>query len=240
MATHPAFGGTVVKKRATEEHWIPLSDLMTGLMMIFMLISVIAMMQAETSKNAMRDVAQGYGETRQALYQRLTKEFRPDLQRWRARLDPDLTVRFEQPDVLFDTGKANLKANFRAILADFFPRYVHILADPRYRPFISEIRIEGHTSSMWGAGTSEDEAYFRNMELSQSRTRSTLQYVLLLPDVADEKRWLIQHLTANGLSSSHTMRNADGSENGEASQRVEFRVRTDAEGRIGEILKAGS
>jgi outer membrane protein OmpA-like peptidoglycan-associated protein len=185
-------------------------------------------------------VAQGYGETRQALYQRLTKEFRPDLQRWRARLDPDLTVRFEQPDVLFDTGKANLKANFRAILADFFPRYVHILADPRYRPFISEIRIEGHTSSMWGAGTSEDEAYFRNMELSQSRTRSTLQYVLLLPDVADEKRWLIQHLTANGLSSSHTMRNADGSENGEASQRVEFRVRTDAEGRIGEILKAGS
>jgi outer membrane protein OmpA-like peptidoglycan-associated protein len=226
------------KQRATEEHWIPLSDLMTGLMMIFMLISVISMMQAQASNTAMRTVAQGYGQSRQALYRDLLREFQPDLQRWRATLDPDLTIRFDQPNVLFDTGRADLKPGFRAILADFFPRYLRIISDPRYRANISEIRIEGHTSTMWGAGVGADEAYFRNMELSQTRTRSTLQYVLLLPEVAGDKRWLTQHLTANGLSSSRTLRNEDGSENVVASQRVEFRVRTDAESRIDAILKA--
>jgi outer membrane protein OmpA-like peptidoglycan-associated protein len=185
----------------------------------------------------MRGVAQSYGQSRLDLYKDLSREFSADLARWRARLDPDLTIRFEQPNVLFDTGRAELKPSFKAILADFFPRYVRIIAAPKYKPCISEIRIEGHTSSIWGAGVGDDEAYFRNMELSQSRTRSTLEYVLLLPQVGAEKRWLTQHLTANGLSSSHTLRNADGSENIEASQRVEFRVRTDAESRINEILK---
>ena len=226
-------------RRASEAHWIPLSDLMTGLMMIFMLISVAAMMRVEASNVAMRGAARAYGATRQELYASLSREFSPDLQRWHARLAPDLTIRFDQPDVLFDTGKSDLKQGFRAILADFFPRYVRILADPKFRGSIKEIRIEGHTSSSWGKGVGADEAYFRNMELSQSRTRSALEYVLLLPQVAGEKPWLIQHLTANGLSSSQVLRNPDGSENVEASQRVEFRVRTDAEARIDEILKQG-
>ena len=229
--------GWLAGRRASEEHWIPLSDLMTGLMMIFMLVSVLSMLQAQASTSAMRQVAQGYGEARQALYADLAHEFGPDLPRWQARLEPDLSIRFDQPDVLFDTGRADLKEGFRAVLADFFPRYVKIISAPRYRDVIEEIRIEGHTSSNWGAGVSVDSAYFRNMELSQSRTRSTLQYVLLLPQLAAEKAWLTRHLTANGLSSSHPLRNQDGTENATASQRVEFRVRTDAQSRLDAILK---
>jgi outer membrane protein OmpA-like peptidoglycan-associated protein len=222
MAARPS--AWLTAKKSSEEHWIPLSDLMTGLMMIFMLVSVITIAQVQAGSRQMRAVAQGYGQTRQALYEDLRREFAPDLARWRARLDPDLTIRFEQPDVLFATGRADLKPNFKAILADFFPRYVRIISSPQYRANVQEIRIEGHTSSIWSAGLSEDDAYFRNMELSQSRTRSTLQYVLLLPEVAGEKRWLTRHLTANGLSSSQTLKNADGSENIEASQRAERRI----------------
>jgi outer membrane protein OmpA-like peptidoglycan-associated protein len=106
---------------------------------------------------------------------------------------------------------------------------VRILADPRFARSVSEIRIEGHTSSQWHGAANADDAYFRNMELSQSRTRSTLAYVLLLPQVAAQKSWLTGKLTANGLSSSQPVREPDGSENVEASQRVEFRIRTDAD-----------
>lgn len=226
-------------KRASEEHWIPLSDLMTGLMMIFMLISVISMQQIEAKRNAIRQVAQQYTSSRQDLYQELHTAFAPDLTRWHARLDSDLTVRFDEPNVLFDTGQAVLKDNFKTILSEFFPRYVAIISAPKFRDTVKEIRIEGHTSSTWGGAANADDAYFRNMELSQSRTRSTLEYVLLLPEVAPEKAWLTQKLTANGLSSSQTLKNADGSEDVEGSQRVEFRVRTDAESRLDEILKAG-
>jgi outer membrane protein OmpA-like peptidoglycan-associated protein len=226
-------------RRATEEHWIPLSDLMTGLMMIFMLISVISMAQLEASRNAIRGVAQQYTSSRQDLYQKLHTAFAPDLARWHAKLDPDLTLRFDQPSVLFDTGKAALKDNFKRTLTEFFPRYIAIIADPKFRATIKEIRIEGHTSSTWNGALSPDDAYFRNMELSQSRTRTTLQYVLLLPQVAAQKSWLTHKLTANGLSSSQTLKNPDGTENAEASQRVEFKIRTDAESRLDEILTAG-
>ncbi len=236
----------------TEDHWIPLSDLMTGLMMIFMLVAVVFMVQVEAQRKhaeaaraeaeqktqLMRDVAEQYDNIRNLLYEDLNSEFSLDLPKWKATLDRDLAIRFDEPEVLFDTGKSDLKQQFSNILRDFFPRYVKILAGSKYRGNIEEIRIEGHTSTIWSGQTSADEAYFRNMELSQSRTRSALQFVLLLAQVADQKRWLAGHMTANGLSSSHPRLNRDGSENREASQRVEFRVRTNAEARIGEILRA--
>jgi outer membrane protein OmpA-like peptidoglycan-associated protein len=215
--------------RRSEEHWIPLSDLMTGLMMIFMLISVTGMAQMEASRNAIRGTAQQYGQARLALHDALAKEFQPDLARWHATLGADLSVRFHQPEVLFASGQSTLKDDFKRVLSDFFPRYVRILADPRFARSVSEIRIEGHTSSQWHGAANADDAYFRNMELSQSRTRSTLAYVLLLPQVAAQKSWLTGKLTANGLSSSQPVREPDGSENVEASQRVEFRIRTDAD-----------
>ena len=240
------------KKVRQEDHWIPLSDLMTGLMMMFLLVAVIFMLkveaevknvrelqqQAEAQAQRMRDVAILYDRMREQLFRDLEAEFRSDLSRWRASLDTDLTIRFEEPEVLFDTGRAVLKPQFIAILNDFFPRYVRILSSERYQTSIEEIRIEGHTSSFWTGATS-DEAYFRNMELSQSRTRTTLQHLLGLPQIANQRRWLVGRLTANGLSSSRLRTNLDGSENREASQRVEFRVRTNAEGRIGEILRVG-
>jgi hypothetical protein len=40
------------KRHLSEDHWIPLSDLMTGLMMVFMLIAIMFMtqVQAEAQK----------------------------------------------------------------------------------------------------------------------------------------------------------------------------------------------
>lgn len=76
-------------------------------------------------------------------------------------------------------------------------------------------------------------------ELSQSRTRTLLRYVLMLPPLLQRQEWLKARLTANGLSSSKAILNQDGVENREASQRVEFRVRTNSDSRIDDILKTG-
>jgi outer membrane protein OmpA-like peptidoglycan-associated protein len=221
-----------------EEHWIPLSDLMTGLMMMFMLIAILFMARVEAESAKVKNIAVVYDEMREQLYQDLKTEFSADLPRWRAELDKDLSIRFEEPDVLFGTGDATLRPQFAAILGDFFPRYVKIISNQRYRDSIEEVRIEGHTSSVWNSQTAPDEAYFLNMELSQSRTRSVLEYVLLLPQLINSRAWLTQRLTANGLSSSRPRLNPDGTENAAASQRVEFRLRTNAETRLSDILKA--
>lgn len=220
-----------------EEHWIPLSDLMTGLMMMFMLIAIIFMVKVESDAKKVKDIALIYDEMRAQLYQDLHSEFQRNLPDWGAELDRDLTFRFKEPSVLFDTGKDSLKPRFTQILSEFFPRYIRILSAEKYRNSIEEIRIEGHTSSIWNGSTSANEAYFLNMELSQLRTRSALQYVLTLPQVQEQQPWLKAHLTANGLSSSKLIYHVDGTENKEGSQRVEFRVKTNADARISEILK---
>jgi len=221
-----------------ETHWIPLSDLMTGLMVMFLLIAVTYMIRVEADAYRVKEVAVAYTETKDALFNALNSEFKGDLQRWKAQLiKDDLAIRFTEPEVLFAEGSSDLKPEFRAILGDFFPRYVRILTSPKYRASISEVRIEGHTSSDWTSVTAPEDAYFRNMQLSQARTRSALVFALGLPEVNAEQGWLRKYLTANGLSSSHPVFDASGVEDPARSRRVEFRVRTDAETRIAKILE---
>jgi outer membrane protein OmpA-like peptidoglycan-associated protein len=221
-----------------ESHWIPLTDLMTGLMVIFLLIAVSYMMQVEADAARIKNVAVAYSEIKDALFEDLHKEFQSDLSRWKAQLlKSDLTIRFSEPEVLFAPGSSELKPEFQAILQDFFPRYVRILTSKKYRDAISEVRIEGHTSSVWNGSASPDQAYFLNMELSQARTRSTLAYVLSLPADQDEVVWLRRYVTANGLSSSRLIVDSHGVEDVARSRRVEFRIRTDAETRLARILE---
>ncbi len=226
-----------LRLHADEEHWIPLSDMMTGLMFLFLLIALAYMVAVQNQQAKPQGILQRYQRARADLKDALQAQFGKDLARWGATFDPKtLSIRFTARDVLFARGSAELQPRFKAILDDFFPRYVRLLNRPEYRPLISEVRIEGYTSSFWRPGASLDESYIGNMALSQDRTRSVLGYALALPAVAPEKPWLMQVLTANGLSFSHLIRHPDGTEDAEASQRVEFRVRTDAEAQVAKIL----
>jgi outer membrane protein OmpA-like peptidoglycan-associated protein len=163
----------------------------------------------------------------------LEAEFRDDLVEWNAELDSlTLSVRFKEPDVLFEAGRSVVRPRFQEILRDFFPRYTKIVR--ANGTAIEEVRIEGHTSSE-GPGANP---YFYNMALSQDRTRAVLEFCLERAGVeADDREWLRGRLTANGLSSSKVILAADSTEDRERSRRVEFRVRTNAEVRIAEILE---
>jgi outer membrane protein OmpA-like peptidoglycan-associated protein len=221
-----------------DSHWIPLSDLMTGLMVMFLLIAVTYITRVEAETARIKEVAVAYNEIRDSLYHDLQLEFGADLPRWRAELvRSDLSIRFTDPGILFANGSSDLKPQFRDILEEFFPRYERLLASPKYRGSITEIRIEGHTSSEWTTLTSADDAYFKNMDLSQARTRSALTFVLSLPSVAQDRLWLKRLVTANGLSSSQPILDGNQNEDLARSRRVVFRVRTDAEDRIARILE---
>lgn len=222
--------------REQEGHWVAVTDLMAGLMMVFLLISIVFMIHVEWQRKKITDVAILYDHLRTQLYEDLVTEFSPNLDEWGAEVQPDLTFRFTKSELLFGNGESGLNPEFQIILADFFPRYLSIITAPKYRDDILEVRIEGHTSTGW-LGASEDDAYIFNMALSQARTRSTLAYLLSLSAVSEQKDWLRKYLTANGLSSAKAIIDEDGSENGERSRRVEFKVRTDAEGKIATILQ---
>ena len=219
----------------TEEHWISVSDIMAGLMMIFLFIAIIYIRPYVNEQAIIREIVVTWNESEDRLYERLLEEFKDDLPRWNAELDrPTLSVRFKEPEVLFDAGRATLKPAFKEILEDFFPRYLDRLSE--FRDKIAEVRIEGHTSSEWQGTESADEAYFHNMKLSQDRTRSVLEYSLLLPAAGLHRSWARRYITANGLSSSRLIVR-EGIEDKPRSRRVEFRVRTNAKREIVRILE---
>lgn len=169
-------GKQLSPKKQDNEHWVSMSDLMAGLMMVFMFISVAYMHYVRIEKERIKEVAVAYENAQLQLYNALDIEFAKDLQDWDAEIDKQtLEVRFKSPDVLFGLGSTELKPKFKLILDDFFPRYLKVLDN--YQEHITEVRIEGHTSTDWTGTTNPDIAYFNNMALSQDRTRAVLQYV---------------------------------------------------------------
>lgn len=214
------------------------SDLMAGLMMVFLFISVALMRDAMIERDKIKEVAETYQQTQQAIYLALLEEFSKDLETWGAEIDRDtLSVNFTAPEVLFANGKAILTDQFQTILIDFFPRYLAVLE--KYQPIIQEIKIEGHTSSRWNTGSSDYEAYFNNMRLSQSRTRAVLGYVMALEPVKNKHYdWVKGNVAAVGYSSSKLTYDKQGIEDEQRSRRVSFRVITNAEQQILKILGA--
>lgn len=216
--------------------WLSVSDLMAGLMMVFLFISVMLMRSALAERDKIKQVAVAYQENQESIYEALQNEFQKDLKNWNASIDPDtLTFNFNSSEVLFKSGDASLSNKYKGLLQGFFPRYMRVL-EP-YHGSIKEIRIEGHTSSIW-EGTTDQGAYFNNMELSQNRTRSVLAYVYDINQTSRFKPWIKANIAAVGLSSSKLVYKESGKEDYKRSRRVSFRVITNSDSQIKRILES--
>lgn len=217
---------------------LSVGDLMAALLLIFILLLSSTLLRLEEQFEEKQQVAEKYRDLQQELYEDLLAEFQDDLSNWSAIIKREtLSIQFNEPEVLFEPGEDVVQEKFKEIIDDFFPRYITLLNNSKYRDNIEEIRIEGHTSSEW-IDADYEEAYFLNMKLSQDRTRNVLDYAISTLQDEIQKEWARSHIIASGLSSSKLVI-VDGKEDKEASRRVEFRVRTNAEKQISEILQLG-
>jgi outer membrane protein OmpA-like peptidoglycan-associated protein len=195
------------------------------------------MRNAMIERNQIKEVAVAYQENQVAIFDALNNAFSKDLNRWDASIDKDsLTFNFNSPDILFSEGEINLNVQYKRLLENFFPRYIAAL-DP-FKDSINEVRIEGHTSSTWNQYTHETDAYFKNMALSQGRTRSVLEYIYRLDSVMKQQAWIKGHVAAVGFSSAKLIRYKNGEEDRSRSRRVSFRIITNADIKIKQILEA--
>lgn len=155
----------------------------------------------------MTAIAEVAEQSRLALHAALVREFGPDeLAAWEVEIEPDNTVRFRSPDVLFRAGSEQLTERYRQILAAFFPRYLRVLyrhdqahrrvagdgAVPEGEPDpgrgeIYAINIEGHTSEDWGRDQDLSTRYIKNMKLSQDRAYETLRFCYCLFAAAENR-----------------------------------------------------
>ena len=103
--------------------WLSVSDLMTGLMVIFLFVAIAYISRVQKNQSVLTD----YVETKNKMHAKLVKEFAGDTLKWEMAIGKDLTMKFKNPTVLFASGSYQLTQDFENILNQFLPRYFNIL-----------------------------------------------------------------------------------------------------------------
>lgn len=191
-----------------------LTDLMTSLMVIFVLLLVATLNNAsaegENSRNLILD------------------SLRVDLQdfaRQGVRVEKDpadplgLLVLVPEGLLNFAVDRSDIPDGGARFLSDFSPRLAKTACSERYRREISSIVVEGHTDS---SGTDE-----HNLQLSQGRSMAVVQQTLKILGQGEpgDKACFLDFLSANGRGSKEPIRDAGGNEDRDRSRRVVFKIR---------------
>ena len=130
-------------------------------------------------------------------------------------------------NILFDKGSAVLKEGAKVELKKVFEEYIGALVtNPKIRPHLDKIIIEGHTDS--------DGGYIYNLNLSQKRALAVMNYLLTL-DFAKEHN-IKPLMIASGRAYLDPVI-VDGVEDKDASRRIEIKFRLKNEDAMHEIEK---
>jgi len=235
------------RNQNSESNWVSFSDIMTGLMVIFMFIAISYIIEAQKTNNRIATIIDDFLKTKEELHDELKEEFEKDFKDWQVTLDKDLSIKFTNPDFLFETGKFEIRNDFSKILSEFLPRYFKILRQEKYIDKISEIRIEGHTDTN-AARSFDQDPYIGNVLLSQRRATEVMKFFTQSEYYNNLNSSEIERLqfllTANGLSFGRTVDedfkltfNSKQPIDMKNSKRVEFRIVTTSEKIVDEVKK---
>ncbi len=133
--------------------------------------------------------------------------------------------------ILYEYGKDELRDSGKDFLGEFIPRYLRILLGPKYRQYVAEVIIEGHTDNTGN--------YLYNLDLSQRRALSVADYILDEDNEVIDKNQIEELediLTVTGKSFSDPILKSNGEIDPDASRRVEFLFRLKDEEMIQEMM----
>ena len=220
---------------AKNNVWMSVSDLMTGLMVIFLFIAIAYIIRDQKNTSVLKD----FVENKQELHDKLVEQFKTEAEDSILTIGGDLSMRFQKAESLFDDGSWQLRPEFKEQLSVILPKYLNILLQDTMKHKIREIRIEGHTNTK-PCPRLDPDPYIANLILSQRRALSVMYFLRELPEYQmyseKDRRLLDYWFTANGFSYGHALDNTNDfaliSENEidqEKSKRVEIRIITTGE-----------
>ena len=235
--------------RDESSQWLSITDMMTGLMLVFLLISVSFMYEVKLQQNELqlkqeekKKILVEYNESNIALYNSMITTFNKKEKDWWMNIWSDLSIKFNKKDISFAPDQYVLSEKFKKILDDFIPNYLKIINNPKYKNQIKEIKIEGH------AGSCLDSEYEECLILSQRRANSVLMHLLnsnAFKKLSDnDKERLKFWFTANGMSNWKNLDSnwkyvfeSNKEVDKEKSRRVTFRIITNSEDLIKRIIQ---
>lgn len=228
-------------KKDDSAQWISMSDMMSGLMLIFLLIAVSFMYQVQLKQKDRDKILIEYNNSNLQLYKELKSSFENKQKKWWMKINPDLKIKFNKKDINFETDSYTIPENFKNILKDFIPKYLKIINNKKYKNKIKEIKIVGHT------GKCKDFEYEECLVLSQRRANSVLIYLqntLAFKNLSkQDKEKLNFWFTANWMWDWRLLDKdwnyvyfTKKEVNNEKSRRVEFKIITNSDSVIENII----
>lgn len=196
--------------------WVTMSDLLLGLMIVFMTLFVFAMTgftQAKLQQQA----------TQSEVAKELIKNMKE--QKIDAQID-EMTGQVKISDLeLFDVNSYTLSPKGKAFLNKFIPVYVNtIFSNKKMEGKIANILIQGHTDSQMFAGvSSREEQFVKNMDLSLRRANAVAEYLFKTGYDKKYSNELIKILTVEGKSFTEPVL-VNGKEDYGKSRRVELKL----------------
>lgn len=199
----------VNRKRDTgESSWVSFSDIMTGLMVIFMFIALSYMMEVKKKQQEVNKIVEEYRDVQAKIYKELDSTLTKRFEAYNIKVNPDLSIQITDADALFPVQFFNqdvyLMPRFMQFLDDFTPLFLGIILKPQYRNSISEIRIEGHTAIQEPSKEFEKDYYQQMLTLSQKRSNKVLEYMMntsMYDELSEnDKSYLRFITTSNGLA----------------------------------------
>ena len=196
--------------------WITMTDLMTGLVLVFIVMFFYAFVSNNMQKFE-QDLAK---ENASKALQESLKEQNID-----ATVDPISGVVKISDLELFELSSYELSNKGKAYLDKFAPAYFDSLFSNDYLDKnVEKILIQGHTDSQTFAGKfSEDEQYMKNMELSLKRAYAVANYMTSTPYNKDNGNKLRKMIVVEGASFSNPIL-VGGKEDFSKSRRVELKL----------------
>lgn len=169
-------------------------------------------------------------EAEQGLVTMLNRELGDRIRAAGGEIRADGTIILPQ-NVLFDAGSDRIKNS--EFLQKFCAPWVRTLKSSALD--IAELKIAGHASSEGQPGQDAAASYFYNLDLSQRRAQNALQVCIDGITDPETMNWARGRLSSTGYSSARLVSNEDGSEDREASRRVEFSMELNREKLLDEI-----
>jgi hypothetical protein len=240
------------KSYSNESNWISFSDIMTGLMVIFMFIAISYISEVQKQQSEINEIINEYKETQVKIYNELDRTFTDRFKDYNLKVNPDLSIQITDADALFPVQyydqEVYLTTKFESFLNTFAPLFYSIILKKEYTSDIVEIRIEGHTAIQTPAKEFDNDYYQKMLILSQKRSNKVLDYMMKLPSydkLSLEKKSFLKFITtSNGLAFGKALDNEGNYKylsgnriSTNKSMRVEFRIITNSQKVIDEWVK---
>lgn len=219
----------ITSSNSENPFWISISDLMTGLLIIFILALLYYIINYSSETQKLVAEKTEYQKTlyliqnKHEIRAKLLKIIQVKLKQsgFFVKIDSDHGILHLEEGILFDSGKAELKEKGKQLLKVLANVLFELLTKDEFRQTIETIFIEGHTDNI----PINTAKYPSNWELSTERAINTFRYLISVNENLKNLKniYNLPYFSCSGYADTRPIAPNDTPEGRRKNRRIDFR-----------------